>query len=309
MRENKKSNEKLKIFTVYTVTGLNFDRFIEKLKNSGITLYDVKKVSPKKLRVTVNYSDNEKFFAISEDLCYNVKREGEKGLFKFGLFLMKNAGILIGAFIFTLFSAFSDDFIYKIEYYGSGKADYRIAETYLKENGAERFSRFSSLDTDRLSDGLTAVSEKFSFAECVKYGNVLKVNLVKAEEKGKTLNADKDRLVSDVNGVITSLSVYRGTAQKNVGDTVYAGDTIVDGYATVREKTVKVGVIAVAVIDARETYSYYSDKDGQEDIFLILVEESVEEREITATSAEVIPSGDGFLYTVTVIYRRVLYSG
>ena len=242
-------------------------------------------------------------------MCDNVKRENEKGLFKFGLFLVKNAGILIGAFIFTFFSAFSDDFIYKTEYYGSGRYDYRIAETYLKENGVKNFSRFSSFDIGKLSDGLTAVSEKFSFAECVKYGNVLKVNLVKAEEKGKTLKVDNKSLVSDVNGVIISLSVYRGTAQKSVGDTVCTGDVIVDGYATVREKTVEVGVIAVAVIDAKETYAYYSEQDGQEDIFLILAEESLADREITGSSAEVVCSGDGFLYTVTVTYRRVLYSG
>ena len=94
MRKNKKSYERLRLYSVYTVTGLNLDRFIDRVKNSGVTLYDVKKTGRKKLKVSVNYADGEKFFAISRDLCYNVKKDGEKGLLKFGLFLLKTSAWL-----------------------------------------------------------------------------------------------------------------------------------------------------------------------------------------------------------------------
>ncbi len=309
MRKNKKSYERLRLYSVYTVTGLNLDRFIDRVKNSGVTLYDVKKTGRKKLKVSVNYADGEKFFAISRDLCYNVKKDGEKGLLKFGLFLLKNVGVAVGAVIFTLFSFFADDFIYGVEYYGSGETYYRVAQTYLQANGAEKFSRFSSLDLAKLSDGLAAASDKFSFAECRKCGNLLRVDLVKAEEKGKTLSGDAERLISDVNGRIVSLSVYRGTALKAVGEEVLVGDILADGYATVRDKTVKVGVIAVAVIDARYEISYYSERSGEEDTFTVFAEQSAGDKHITGSEVKVVPSGNGFSYEVTVTYRRILYSG
>lgn len=309
MRKDKKFDKRLSLYSDYIVTGLNLNGFINGLKSRGVTLYEVKKISDKKIKVTVNYADNEKFFAISQELCYNIKKVGEKGKLKFGLFLVKNLGILIGAIIFWAIAAFSGDFVFSIEYEGSGKVYYRVADEYFKENGVSVGVRFSSLDLNSLSDGLTAYTDKFSFAECVKYGNRLKVQLVKAKEKEEYLNSAAENLVSDVNGIITSLSVYRGTAIKSVGDRVNIGDIIVDGFAVVRDKTVKVGVVAVATVDAEYIYEYFSQNEGEEEIASILAENSVGDGEVTGTSVSVDTNGEGFLYSVKVTIRRVLYSG
>ena len=73
MRKNKIDRKKLNLFIVYEISGYNLDNLVNILKNRGVALADIKKRDAKTLTVAVNYADNEKFFAITRDLCYNIK--------------------------------------------------------------------------------------------------------------------------------------------------------------------------------------------------------------------------------------------
>ena len=54
------------------VEGLNQDNLLGILNKRGIKLYDVKKISNKKVYISVNLNQSENFFAITKELCYNV---------------------------------------------------------------------------------------------------------------------------------------------------------------------------------------------------------------------------------------------
>ena len=60
-------------YSVFEIKGLNLDRLIETLKKRGITLYNVKKKANNRLIVTISAIDSQKLFAISKELCYNIK--------------------------------------------------------------------------------------------------------------------------------------------------------------------------------------------------------------------------------------------
>ena len=61
--------------TTYKITGLNLDRLIDFAKKRGITLYNAKKFGNKRLIVSVSLKESKKFFAITKELCYNIKQE------------------------------------------------------------------------------------------------------------------------------------------------------------------------------------------------------------------------------------------
>ena len=90
MRKNKIGRKKLDLYVVYKVSGLNLDNLVNILKNKGIILYNIKKTDNKTLVVYVNYADAEKFFAITRELCYNIKKVSERGRWRFALNLAKN---------------------------------------------------------------------------------------------------------------------------------------------------------------------------------------------------------------------------
>lgn len=308
MRKNKINRKSLNLFVVYKVTGLNLDNLVNILKNKGVTLYDIKKNDGRTLTVSVKYADSEKFFAITRDLCYNVKRIGEKGRFRFALKLFRNLGLLVGAMVFVISSVFADDYILSVDYYGSGKAVSREIGEYLNSRGVCEFSRFSDIDLPTLSDEILKVSDKISFAECVKCGNRLKINLALAESPVKTLDCDGESLVSDVDGEIEYVKVYRGTALKKAGDKVKAGDVICGGFAVIKDTEVKVGVIATVAVKAEYVYTYRSENDGDEEIAEIFALIAFGDGEILSTSTEKTVSESGeYTYKIKIVYRRILY--
>ena len=309
MRKNKIHRKKLNLFTVYRVTGLNLDNLVNILKNRGVALFDMKKTGNKTLTLSVNCADNEKFFAITRDLCYNVERIGEKGRFRFVLSLWRNAGFFIGALVFALLSVAADDFVFSVDYNGGGAAIEREIDGYLKSRGIGAFSRFSEIDLPSLSDDILAFSDKITFAECAKCGNRLKISLALTEQPVKTLGCGKDVLVSDVDGEIEYVKVYRGTALKKAGDRVSAGETVCGGFAVIRDTEVQVGVIAACAVKAEYFYEYESEKDGDETAAEIFALISFGEGEVLSTAVEkTVTPNEKYVYKIKIVYRRILYT-
>lgn len=308
MRKNKINRKNLGFYTTYKISGLNLDNLVNILKNKGINLRDIVKPSPKTLIVSVSLRDTEKFFAITRELCYNIKKVGERGKYRFALKLTRNLGIIVGAAIFAVFSVFFNDFVFSIDYVGSGSVYAREINAFLASENVKPFSRFSEIDLPALSDKILEKSDKISFAECSKVGNRLKVNLVLSEKPIKTLVGDKETLISDIDGEIEYIKVYRGTALKAVGDRVNAGEAIIGGYAVIKDITVKVGIIATVSVKGEFIYVYESEKDGDETLAAIFAEETLGEREIISSEIYKTVLGDNlYEYKVKIVYRKIFY--
>ena len=106
------------------------------------------------MRLSIEYSENEKFFAIIREMCYNVKKIREYGKHYPFLYLKRKLGLAIGALVFLGGLVYSSDVVFSIDYSGSGSIYSREVGEYLQSVGVGRFSRFSSIDLDALGDGI-----------------------------------------------------------------------------------------------------------------------------------------------------------
>ena len=81
---------------------------------------EVKKINNKLMYVSVNLNQSKNFFAITKELCYNIKkvRYFGKGLPIYSL--LKNAGLVVGALIFIAVAIVSNDYVLSIDFSGSG---------------------------------------------------------------------------------------------------------------------------------------------------------------------------------------------
>ena len=308
MRKNKIGGKNLELYSVYKISGVNLDNLVNTLKNSGVVIKDFIKSDNKNATVSVSFADNEKFFAITREMCYNIKKVGEKGRHSFLVKILRNAGLFIGAILFLLTAYVSDDFIFSIDYCGSGSVYSREVGEYLNSRNVKPFSRFSNVDLAELSDGILAATDKVSFAECVKVGNRLKVNLVLSPQPVKTLDGDKDVLVSGADGEIEYIKVYRGTALKKAGDRVAAGEAVVGGFAVIKETEVKTGVIATVSVKAEYDYKYVSEKDNDEIAAEIFARAAFGDGEILGLNIDKTALSDGnYEYSVKIFYRRIFY--
>ncbi|MBQ9734875.1 MAG: sporulation protein YqfD [Clostridia bacterium] len=310
MRKNKVGRKVLTgVYAVYEIRGLNLDYLINTARNRGIELYDIKKIENKRMIVAVSLWKSRKFFAIAKELCYNIKKVREKGRVFPLVSAVRSFGLIIGAIVFCAVSVVTDDILFGFTFTGSGSVYAKQVEEYLYYNGVKPMVRFSDLDLERLEDGILSSSDRLSFASCQKRGNRLVVNLVLSKEKVKTQDGNVYALVSDCDGVIESIKVYRGTAVKCVGDRVSVGELIVDGYATIKEQTVKINVIAAVTLIAEKQIAYPSDKENQEENARLFAETALDGYEILNIDCKVDIDGDGYIYTVTAQYRRIIYAG
>lgn len=309
MRKNKFVRKSITgVYKTVVIKGLNLDRLINVLNKKGIELFSIRKMGNKTLTLRIKESDMQKFFAITNELCYNVKVKSTGGKFYIPFYLIKNFGIIIGAVIFTVCAVIFNDTLLDYSFSGTGSLYKNEVVSFLSEKGVKKYSRFSEIDLKTLGDEILSSFNGLSFASCEKRGNRLYIDLVLSEEKREVISGDVPYLISDADGVLTELKVYRGTAKLNVGDSVKKGDVIVDGYVLIRDTEVKVSVIARAVIVSEYSEEYVSEEKGQGDIALEFVKEKFGKVIESATVFER-QNGDKTVYVVTLKYKNVLFAG
>jgi len=306
-----KIREKVKV--TYIVEGLNQNRLIESLRKRDIALFNVKKINNKLMYVSVNLNQSKNFFAITKELCYNIKkvRYFGKGLPLYSL--LKNAGLIIGALIFIAVAIVSNDYVLSIDFSGSGSVCHREVRQYLSEQGISEKSRFSSFSLEQLEDGILSSNQNLTFASVTKKGNALKVYLVLKTEPPKTLGGKAEKLQSTVSGKVESIKVYRGRALVSVGDTVSVGDVLVDGQVEFKEQIIPMNVLACVTIRAEEKFAYRFEDENSENLAVLYATESLGDKEPASISVEKIKIDlDGktvYEYSVAVQYICVLYAG
>jgi len=163
----------------FLVEGLNQDNLLGILNKRGIKLYDVKKISNKKVYISVNLNQSEKFFAITKELCYNVKKVGVKGRHLWVYRLINNVGLAIGALFFAVIAYFSNDILFDYRFSGSGKAYKNQVIAYLNGVGLKKFARFSDFRLDLLEDRVLSSNPNLTFVSLEKKGNYLLCNHMK----------------------------------------------------------------------------------------------------------------------------------
>ncbi len=309
MRKNKKCRKGLDLNSTFEINGLNLDRLINIAKNRGITLYNIKKYSNKRLIVTVSFKESQNFFAIANKMCYNIKKVKDGGKAFFLLSMYRSLGIVIGAIVITLSMIVCNDLLLGVTFNGSGSIYKREVESFLEEKGVVRFSKFSSHDLSELEDEIVASNRHLTFASVKKVGTRLVINLELSKDKVETLKGDVYQLISPVSGVIESMKIYRGTAVKGVGEQVLIGDLIVDGYATVKEQTVKINVLANVTLICKNQYVYEFSTSDKKEQALLLAEEELLDKDIIDSNVEIKKTENKYQYIVTLSFRHVLCVG
>ena len=304
--QNRKS---LGVYCTYQVDGLNLVNYINTLKNKGISLYNLTKTNAKSITFSIEIKDEQKFFAISKNMCYNykkVKSFSGKGYPFF--YLSKNIGLVIGCFLFIFLTFIFNDLVFEISFTGKGSVYKNQINSYLKNNGITTFTRFSQIDLNSLSDGILASNENLSFCECQKVGNRLIIETASKVKPTPVLSAQAPYLKTDFSGEIVELKVYRGTPLKKVGDKVEVGEIIVDGFVNIKEQTVKTNVIASAKIKVESEFYYYTDLDNQESVAESLALAQFD-RETVEISTEKHLENEKYLYISTLYYIETIFSG
>ncbi len=312
--KNKKPFNKLKrdivksVYVTYQVLGVNFSNLLNKLKREDIELYEISLIKPKVLSISIKISDEQKFFAITKNLCYNIKKVNYKGKLLFLYNLLHAPALCVGVVLFIALSILFSNVILGFSFVGNGSRYKNQVIRYLNDNGVKEMGFIGGVDLEKLSDGILSEFNEFSFVSCKKSGNRLLIELVLSENKTHIKNTNEKNLYSTVRGVVEEIKVYRGTKAVEVGDFVEEGDLLVSGHMDFKDKRVEVNALAVVTIKAKKEFSYISDSEFDEKNAEACALASFA-GEVDSLSVDKSQKNGKYYYKVTLYYKIVVYTG
>lgn len=263
-------------FIRYRIVGFNQNYLLNLLKRKGISLYKIVKKEKNITELSIEFNEKQKFFAITENLCYNITRIGEYGFLYPLISLSKKIGVAIGLVVFAVIVVLADKIVFEIDYTGTGALYKNQAEALLADCGIKKYSVITTSSLRTAENKILSSSDKFSFVSLKKSGGRLKVNLTAAKFSGQVLDTSKKQVVSSADGVVESVKVYRGTAVVGVGDTVKIGDVLIDGYNIIKDARVETFALGTVTVITEKTF-VFSGEPNQEESMLILAKENVGE--------------------------------
>lgn len=204
------------------VEGLSAFRAADKLSRAGIFVFSVKNIEKTAVLLEVASKDLEKAFAIFHSSCYNVTRVRYRGAAKILRLALSRIGLFVALALFLVAVFFFEGRLLRIRVEGSGAYYEREVIGILEEEGARSFAPhkdFSGAKAKILA--LPGVS----FCSLAFDGGILTVDVeISREEEGVKGNP----LAAPVSGILAELVVVRGTPCFSVGDSVEAGQTVVE---------------------------------------------------------------------------------
>ena len=237
--------------------------------------------------LTIDAVDEQKFFAISRNMCYNVERIGYMGRFAFFKKLLKSAGAVFGAAAFITFVCLCDAVVGEIVYKGDAAAFRRQIVSVLKLNGVEK-GKICKADCSSLGEKIVISTDGISYATVTKSGRRIIVDVKSDEEKLDPIDVSKDEILSPADGKILRLNVLSGIAVVKIGDEVKKGQPIISGQYVHDDKTIKTYALGEAVIETKFVYEYESAGKGKqyENRAVALGKAKLGETEIISTAVE-----------------------
>lgn len=247
--------------------------------------------------LTIDAVDEQKFFAISRNMCYNVERIGYTGRFAFFKKLLKSAGAVFGAAAFITFVCLCDAVVGEIVYKGDAAAFRRQIVSVLKLNGVEK-GKICKADCSSLGEKIVISTDGISYATVKKSGRRIIVDVKSDEEKLDPIDVSKDEILSPADGKILRLNVLSGIAVVKIGDEVKKAQPIISGQYVHDDKTIKTYALGEAVIETKFVYEYESAGKGKqyENRAVALGKAKLGETEIISTAVELDESGEKIIY-------------
>lgn len=239
--------KKIKNYSVFEVSGLNYETLLNKLLTYNINAKNIQKSSDNKLILTVENKNVKKLIAVTNGSCYNINRINNYGMQTTMKYCLTHVGAVI-AFILCLALMFvNSQLISSVNITGLNKINRSAIQQILSRNNVGVHCYKNSINTKNIeTELLTNLSDLTTASVCVK-GTTLQIN-VKERIYVDILDGNTSDIVATSDCIITSLTVTQGTPLYKVGDNVKAGSVIVAGYK-INESGEKVALKAVAKVE------------------------------------------------------------
>ena len=295
-----------KLFYRYEIIGVNDFNLIQRLSAQKIAVFDVE-FCQNRINLSIDSCDCKKLFAISRNMCYNIRKIKYYGKLSPIKFLQKKIGLVLCFAVFLFCMVTFDGYVSKIEYTADGKYLAPIIDEVLKNNGV-RENSLLAVDLKSLERAIYLADEKIAFVSIVKKGRVLTIETYLATQKTQPIDVKKQRIVSTISGEVVGINVLGGTAVVKVGDRVEKGSVLIDGYYDDNGVIVTTYALGEVEIKAEFNFDYKSFTCGEKykNRAIFLAKQNLGIEEIVGEKVEQKKIGEQTVYSVTLYYLVVV---
>lgn len=209
-----------------TFEGLNISRLLSTLTKSGTTLYSVERQG-KICVIQVSAKRAKQTIALLQERCYNIIGIEYIGASAVTKFIKKRFVLPLICLLTVVVLALSSQYCFKIVV--SGDFDSEVVYQALSDAGVKVGANMSKLNVNVLENTI-ANNVGAMYAVVTRSGSVLYVNVVAKKQIDPPIDMTKRRdIVATRSGVVTGILCEQGNALVKVGDTVNAGDVLIEG--------------------------------------------------------------------------------
>ena len=249
------------LFVKIEILGENSFSMVEMLHKKDVYTSDITFFKQKTI-ISIDFIDLKKFFAISRNMCYNIRILKYYGRISFLKKAFSRLGLIICFCLFLVLALAFDRYVSKISYVGDGEYFApQISQLLLKEGIEEK--SFLKADLRQLENKLFLELEGVSYLSLKQNGRVLVVEVYRSVDKVEEIDFKKKSIVSPIEGRVTAINLLSGTALVCVGDTVHVGDVLIDGYFLKDENKIETYALGEVELEVEFVFTYQSFASGE----------------------------------------------
>ena len=275
---------------------------LKKLSKVNIAVYKLKKRSSN-VYFSVEEEYKQKVFAIFSHPCYNITVKQKSAKSRFLSFLGRRFGLAVGAATFLAACILSNSLVLKVKVVGNGSYLSPHVLTVATDCGVRCGTFCSGLDKPLLTSRILALPS-VTFCSVQRKGSYLIIDVRTDEEHSYVTNSQS--LVSKAEGEVYRIVVLSGTAERKVGESVQAGDTLIGAYRLTEEGE-RQPCLAVGFAEIKKTayITVFFESESDENASSALAATALYSDKVLEKSYKVSPCDGGFNYDVTFTYLTV----
>lgn len=237
------------------ISGYRPDRLIERMRQSGVALNEVKRTDAHAITARIMANDFIKLRTLARRSRCRVRILEKRGLpFRMRRLWMRPAlwGTLLACICAIVFLSTR---ILTIRIEGTYRVPQKLVLRALNENGVHIGSAKPKQDLISLATAVRAYDPRIAWVELSLDGVVMQIRIVESPRETVLVdpNAPYD-ILAVKDGEILSIETYEGTALVQAGDMVHAGDTLISGVVPLEGVEQPLVVHARGKVTARVAY-------------------------------------------------------
>lgn len=207
------------------IEGVNLKRLLKNIIKNDIEIYNLNFISHKKLEINIKANKLNKIKPLLKD--YRFQTLNYYGVSFVKKYSILHFGLIIGFILFGFILFFNSNYLSNIVINGTNRIENTEIIAFLKEKNIKANTFFTSFNIDELELELESKFKDISLVSVIKKGTNVIINIKEKLYADEILSSQD--LISAVDGQIIKIELKQGTLKVKVGDSVKAGDVLIEG--------------------------------------------------------------------------------